>query len=437
MRPLTSVSHAFRGPRHLTITVAASITLLVVVGVAAAVCSFALARSEARHDAEVRTTRLADFVVGPLLTRSLAGDLQAADELDRLVRIRLLNDNATLQVTVWRPDGTVVYSSEPRIVGQRFATTHAFDTVVSSGQPYSQVGPPDIPPGTVNESSVVEVFSPMRTAAGPLVLEAFYDQEIVAEQTRTIALPLIGLAVIPLILLQAIQLPITFSLIRRIRQGDQERADLLERALSASDRERREIAAGLHDTVVQDLAGASYAMSSLEREIPEKRKPVAGAVVETLHRSVDQLRRLMVEIYPPNLSSSGLAAAMEDLARPLRQQGVVVTTSIETLPELPEPVAAALYRAAREGLTNVAKHAQASAVCIALTGTDDGVSLVVTDDGVGAPADVLSRPTNGHMGVRLVQDRIQDLGGALDVFARPGGGTALDVRLPADISADR
>ena len=96
----------------------------------------------------------------------------------------------------------------------------------------------------------------------------------------------------------------------------------------------------------------------------------------------------MVDIYPPDLTGSGLVNALQDLATPLREQGLTVTVEEDGMPDVAPPTAAVLYRTAKEALANVAKHAGAENVSVRLEEAvcDDGslaVRLVIADDGLG------------------------------------------------------
>jgi signal transduction histidine kinase len=204
--------------------------------------------------------------------------------------------------------------------------------------------------------------------------------------------------------------------------------------LIASARERRQIARELHDGVVQDLAGVGYAVGALAQSM----NPGAGTdTARTLDRvsgavqdSVARLRTLMVDIYPPDLSSDGLRSAIDGLVIPLRGQGIVVDVDIELSTEPAPEVAATLYRCAREALTNVVKHADATHVTVNLTGDARTVVLRVQDDGRGVePAD-LDRRAEGHLGLQLLRDAAKDLGGELSVVTELGAGTGLTLWLP-------
>ena len=150
--------------------------------------------------------------------------------------------------------------------------------------------------------------------------------------------------------------------------------------------------------------------------------------------AVESLRRLMVDIYPPDLSGTGLPGAIDDLAEPLRHSGVTVNVHAEPLPGADSDVAATLYRIAKETLANVAKHAEASTVDVDLTVDDTGsqpcIVLRVADDGVGIREGQLDKRAEGHLGLRLLIDRVADQGGELTVTRRPEGGTLALARVP-------
>jgi len=243
-----------------------------------------------------------------------------------------------------------------------------------------------------------------------------------------------------LVLLQLVQVPIAVRLSRRVARQQAERAELLERALSASDRERRQLAADLHDGLIQDLAGAGYALAALARSVPPERAATAERVGVVVRNAVDSLRHLMVDLYPPDLAGAGLSTALDDLVRPLQRQGVAVSVKVAELPPMEPEAATTLYRVAKEALTNIAKHAKASAVQVSLAaepgqGHDD-VVLRVIDDGVGVPTDALDHRAQGHLGLQLLIDRIADLGGELTVHRADSGGTIIEARVPANIDGE-
>ena len=184
---------------------------------------------------------------------------------------------------------------------------------------------------------------------------------------------------------------------------------------------------------MQDLAGVSYALSALRGSLPEERQPTADKLVGAVRNAVQSLRRLMVDIYPPDLSGPGLGVAIADSAEPLRAAGVEVLMDAAPLPEMTPDAAAVLYRTAKEALANVAHHAQAKRVWITLEETElrggPAVRLEIADDGVGFPASTDKR-AEGHLGLSLLRDRVVDLGGAVTLGERIGGGALLTAVVP-------
>jgi two-component system, NarL family, sensor kinase len=231
-----------------------------------------------------------------------------------------------------------------------------------------------------------------------------------------------------------VQIPIAMSLARRVRRHESERAELMELSLTALERERRAIAADVHDGPVQELAGISYALGALRSSVPPDRQDTVDRLVGAVRHAVQSLRRLITDIYPPDLSGPGLRVALEDLVEPLRARGTVVTLDIDPPPDLSPEAAAVIYRTAKEALANVAKHAEAERVWVCLEQTAHAggaaVHLEVADDGVGFPESGTDRYREGHVGLRVLVDRVVDLGGTVELGTRLGGGAVMTAVIP-------
>src|SRR6185312_3573484 len=190
---------------------------------------------------------------------------------------------------------------------------------------------------------------------------------------------------------------------------------------------------------VQDLAGAGYALAALKRRVDGPAGGNVDQVGRVVRGAVESLRRLMVDIYPPDLSGAGLPGAIDDLAEPLRASGVTVNVHAQALPGADSDIAATLYRVARETLANIVKHAEASTVDIDLavdaSEAPQCVVLRVADDGVGIREGQLDRRAEGHLGLRLLIDRVADQGGRLTVTPGPEGGTVALARMPVTIDS--
>jgi PAS domain S-box-containing protein len=195
------------------------------------------------------------------------------------------------------------------------------------------------------------------------------------------------------------------------------------RIVAAGDVERRRLERNLHDGAQQRLVALSLslrlALQKLDSDPAATRDALAEAGDE-LAVALDELRELARGLHPAILSDRGLRAAVEMLAG-----RVPVPVEVDVPDErLPESVEAAAYYLIAEALTNVTKYAEASAVRIRLAASDGNVVLEVSDDGVGG-----ADPTTGS-GLRGLADRVEALGGSLEVISPAGVGTSLLAEIP-------
>ncbi len=415
------------------------VPLLVLVAVAATtvLVSDRIARANAVDQAESSATRFTRLLLAPLLDGALAGVPGQQEELARTIANRL-SDGSMTMVVIWSADGKILFSSEQEAVGERYELT-ADIRAAAGGRTVSGITEEDDEPEPLYdhgaEAPLVEVYVPVDLDDERVVVEAYFSYDGIEQQAARFRGQMIPLAVGALVVLQLIQLPIATSLARRLRRQETERAELMARTLTASERDRRAIAADVHDGPVQDLAGVSYGLSALRASVPEDRQPTVDRLVDAVRNAVRSLRGLIVDLYPPDLEADGLEPALEDLAGPLRNRGVTVDVRVDPIPELSPDSAAVLYRTAKELLANVGRHAGAATVWIEVRtvayGWAPAVRLTVSDDGVGFPATGIDRHSEGHLGLRLVADRIRDVGGSLELGGLPGGGASVTATLPA------
>jgi two-component system NarL family sensor kinase len=239
-----------------------------------------------------------------------------------------------------------------------------------------------------------------------------------------------------LIALELLQLPLAWWLARRVRESQRQRAVLLQSALDASDGERRRIAQDLHDGIVQDLAGVSFAVDAVRHDPSVRQSPTAVAtldrVVDKAQASIRGLRTLLVDIYPPNLEEGDLAGALGDLLAPFQARGVHTEFRDEITGDVSTASHGLMYRTAREALRNVEQHAEASTVTIVLRDHDGrNVEMEIADDGKGFHAEQLeAQQADGHFGVRLLGDVARAAGGELRLDSSPGHGTRVLLVVP-------
>jgi two-component system, chemotaxis family, CheB/CheR fusion protein len=209
-------------------------------------------------------------------------------------------------------------------------------------------------------------------------------------------------------------------------------------AVVTEERERRRIAIELHDRLGQALALAQIKLTSVRRElVGESRSTVDGAV-ELLEQAIGDARGLIFELSPPVLYDLGLEAALGWLAEDLdKRHGLKVEIGDDGADKpLDDAAKGVVFRAVRELLMNVLKHAQSREAKVALRLTDGQVHIDVEDRGVGfelgAPSEAPSRRGFGLLSVR---EQIARLGGQLVVQSASGRGTLASVRVPLQASA--
>ena len=206
--------------------------------------------------------------------------------------------------------------------------------------------------------------------------------------------------------------------------------DSLRRVVEGQELERRRLARELHDETGQALTSILLGLKALEER---SKDPASRAATEELRELVvstlQDVRRLAVELRPSALDDFGLVAALERLAESFAEQtGISVDFQTALADErLPEEVETALYRIVQESLTNVVKHAQARRVSILLARKDGAVKAVVEDDGQGFDPAEQTDEGYGLMGMR---ERLALLGGRLEVESGHDSGTTIAAEVP-------
>jgi signal transduction histidine kinase len=417
---------------------AASAVVLAAVMVIAVTVSQRAAKREAVADARVITDLTAVSVIQPALEdQILREDPAAIARLDHIVRGGLLQ-LPVVRVKLWTKDGRIVYSNEPRLIGQTYPLRADEARSLSGGQTEAEISDLRLPENRYEKGygKLLEVYRPVTTPSGERLLYETYSRYDAATGRATEILKTFGsILFAALVVLELLQFPLVWSLIRRVRHSQDERQQLLASAVGASNDERRLIAADLHDGAVQDLAATALVLTGCrDRAVATARTDLAAPLEQAangLREAVRGLRSMLVNIYPPNLRAAGLQAALEDLMSPLRARNVAVTVALPEGLELPPPVEALMYRVAQEGVRNVIRHAAARAAHLDVTVEDRCFVLHVRDDGTGFDPTILpDRSARGHVGLRGTSDLVAQAGGTLKIITRPGSGTCLRLELP-------
>ncbi|MGV0794813.1 sensor histidine kinase [Mycolicibacterium sp. XJ1819] len=215
----------------------------------------------------------------------------------------------------------------------------------------------------------------------------------------------------------------------RVRKLQHVRRQLVSEAMQADERHNREVAEHLHDGPLQTLLAARL-------DLDEVRERTGDPALESVHSALQQtaatLRSTVTELHPQVLAQLGLTAAVRELVRQFEARGDY--SVVADLDEVGKPESQQLlYRAARELLANVHKHARATNVRVGLTRSGDRIVLTVSDDGAGFDASTLERyVADGHIGLGSLLARFHAMGGAMEVSSVPGYGTQVTVTSPRE-----
>lgn len=401
----------------------------VAIGVGSFVASQRAGAGEAMNDVRTHTEVIARTVLESNLSPELiAGDQATIDRFDEVVRREVL-DGSTLRVKLWDADGRIVYSDERRLIGEVYSLEGDKEESLRSGEVVSEIsslqGPENRFETDLNE--LLEVYLPIDGPDGePLLYESYYSMTAVQDATSRIRRQFAPVVVAPLLVTQSMNFLLAWQLNRRLRRARDDRERLLRRVIESSDLERRRIARDLHDGVVQDLAGTLFTIAAAAETAshvsPELAADLRSASVGA-RRSLQSLRSLLVDIYPANLKSQGLEAALVDLLAPANTLGIRTDLTIAGAVDRSVETSALVYRVVQEAVRNVIRHASAETMHVGITAGDRSTVAVVTDDGRGF--DPKQAGPEGHLGLRLLTDLADDTGANLDISSQPGRGTSV------------
>lgn len=416
-------------------TVAGVVVLVTLAGVMAFIARQA-GTAQAVSSAAQTTFVTARGVVEPRLDPAVIARQPAAlAAFDGAMR-RYVLQGSLVRVKLWTADHTIIYSDEKQLIGAHFPLTAGESAAMRDQGVAAEVSDLSKPENRfeIPYGKLLEVYVGVRSTTGQMLLfETYYRYDAVTQAGDAawyrFAPPSLG----ALLVLEIVQIPFAWSLARRVRRQREERERLLRHAVDASDAERRRIAGELHDGVVQELTGLTYAMDAARLGKPDEthRAELITDAAARLRASIGALRSLLVDIYPPNLAEEGLGSALAELADGLERNGIEVCLEAEGTEALPSDAAALLFRTAQEVVRNVITHSGASLTTISVIRHDRAATLVIDDDGRGFDdKELTQRVSDGHIGLRSIGDLLARAGGGLSVRAAPGQGTRVEAEVP-------
>jgi two-component system nitrate/nitrite sensor histidine kinase NarX len=202
--------------------------------------------------------------------------------------------------------------------------------------------------------------------------------------------------------------------------------------------ERQRLARNLHDAINQSLFSAGLIAEVLPR-LWERDQDEARRSLEDLRRltrgAMAEMRALLAELRPSTLTDAELGDLVRLLGNAFTgRTNIPSKISVVGQGVLPADVQVAIYRVCQEALNNIAKHARANRVEIALNHKDTSIELSIRDDGQGFDPE---KTTSGHYGLSMMRERVEGVGGQLSITSQPGRGTELIIHwAPAQLTTE-
>jgi signal transduction histidine kinase len=227
------------------------------------------------------------------------------------------------------------------------------------------------------------------------------------------------------------------ELSERLRQQQAALLKATEQVFAEREEERKRIAAEIHDGSLQMLAAASYSVGNAGAFLDADKTEEAADLLDSSRKAIEQamaaLRDSLVDLRRSSVEAGGMLHTIREFVGQVSMLwGTQVDFDGEIKNEPPIPVALAGFQILQEGLTNALKHANNGSISVRVVDIDNMVHIVVEDDGPGF--DPEAEITADHVGMKLMHERADRVGGSIEFFQVPGGGTRLEAKLPGGIA---
>jgi signal transduction histidine kinase len=218
----------------------------------------------------------------------------------------------------------------------------------------------------------------------------------------------------------------------QLRDREEARSHLLRKVITAQEDERKRIARELHDETSQGLAVLAMGVEAAQDALRAGRAPHLDEVKALAVRTLEDVHRLILDLRPSVLDDLGLLSAIRWYAeRHLETRGIAVRCEFGEMRRLPPEMETALFRMCQETMSNIARHAQATAVLVQVGIEAGEVTIDIEDDGKGFdPEEAARREGRRPWGLLGLRERAEILGGVARIESAPGQGTHVSVRIP-------
>jgi signal transduction histidine kinase len=230
-------------------------------------------------------------------------------------------------------------------------------------------------------------------------------------------------------------------LLKQARHMQGQLRHLSHQILQAQEEERLRISRDLHDEIAQTLVGINVQLSTLTREAAGAPKGLQQKIARTqqmLEKSVEKVHLFARKLRPALLDDLGLIPALQAFIKSFTKQtgvraGLTAFAAVERLDSAKRTV---FFRVAQEALTNVARHAQASQVEVIIQKLQDGICMIIKDDGKSFQVDrVMHGKGRKHLGLLGMRERLEMVSGSFEVESAPGHGTTITAKIPSGKAA--
>lgn len=208
-----------------------------------------------------------------------------------------------------------------------------------------------------------------------------------------------------------------------------ERARLLATILEVTDDERRRLAVRIHDDVIQHLAIALRRAEAAGAELGQRR---ADELREPILDAAQSLRAVLADLDPPDVSAGQFRQSLHDYTERVVATDTDVDIEVGNLSGASRATLSTALRMAREAIVNAERHARARRISVAIDTSGSQLRARIEDDGDGYDTAAEASSRAGHMGLQLMQQRADELGGDLTITSSPGAGTTVCFELPLD-----
>jgi signal transduction histidine kinase len=218
----------------------------------------------------------------------------------------------------------------------------------------------------------------------------------------------------------------------QLRDREAALARLYEKVVSAQEDERKRIARELHDDTSQSLAALVMAIDGAEAAIRSGLTPRLEEAKALAVRTIEEVHRMILDLRPSVLDDLGLQSAIRWYAeRHLGARGISVRCEFDAEDRrYPAAFETALFRVCQEAMSNIARHAQAETVLVQLSESGGVIRIEIEDDGRGFEPSRVSHAERRHFGLMGIEERVEILGGKVQIESAPGKGTRITLEVP-------